>query len=511
MDSHKRYALNDYTKQLKKEALLNEATLQGLEGEEVLHLEYNSKKVKPGTLFVCKGANFKPEYLDEAIKHGAIGYVADKKMDIADDVPRIIVSDIRKAMALLAEKFHNEPHKKLKIVGIGGTKGKTTTTYYIKSILDAYLEAEGKAPAGLISTINNFTGGQYEESTNTTPEAMDLQELLAESVDAGLEYLVMEVSSQALKYHRTDRVEFDVSIFLNIDEDHISPIEHPNFADYLESKAKMFAQTNQLVINKETREAEYLFGKAEDAKEYFSFSLDSKEADYYAYDIETIDLESHFKIHSDRIEEDFVLGMPGRFNIENALAAAAAIDLLGIPVEYTVQALKDVKVPGRMTIFSTKDKQIIAIADYAHNRLSFENLITSMQKTYPEYKVLSILGAPGGKAFGRREELGSVAGEYSDYVYITTDDPGSEKVSDISEEIAQYVEIAGTPYALIEDREAAIHAAFERVEEKTLILAIGKGHETIMRYAHGNVPMKSDEAVMEELIESYNQKINSKS
>ena len=138
--------------------------------------------------------------------------------------------------------------------------------------------------------------------------------------------------------------------------------------------------------------------------------------------------------------------------------------------------------------------------------MSFENLITSMQKTYPEYKVLSILGAPGGKAFGRREELGSVAGEYSDYVYITTDDPGSEKVSDISEEIAQYVEIAGTPYALIEDREAAIHAAFERVEEKTLILAIGKGHETIMRYAHGNVPMKSDEAVMEELIESYNQK-----
>src|SRR5699024_1499880 len=138
---------------------------------------------------------------------GAIGYVADKKMDIPDDFPRIIVSDIRKSMALLAEIFYNEPQKKLKIVGIGGTKGKTTTTYYVKAILDAYLKAQGKAPAGLISTINNFTGRELEVSQNTTPEAMDLQAYLADAVNSGLEYLVIEVSSQALKYHRTDRVE----------------------------------------------------------------------------------------------------------------------------------------------------------------------------------------------------------------------------------------------------------------------------------------------------------------
>lgn len=427
-------------------------------------------------------------------------------MDIPDDFPRIIVSDIRKSMALLAEIFYNEPQKKLKIVGIGGTKGKTTTTYYVKAILDAYLEAQGKAPAGLISTINNFTGGELEVSKNTTPEAMDLQSYLADAVNSGLEYLVIEVSSQALKYHRTDRVEFDVSIFLNIDEDHISPIEHPNFEDYLESKAKMFKQTKQLVINTETKEADYLFEKAKDAGKYYSFSLQSKEADYYAYDIETIELESHFKIHSNRIEEEFILGMPGIFNIENALAAAAAIDLLGIPVEYTVQALKDVTVPGRMTIFSTDDKKIIAIADYAHNRLSFESLITSMKKTYPGYKVVSILGAPGDKAFGRREELGSVAGQYSDYVYITMDDPGSEKVADISKEIAKYVEEADTPYSSIENREEAIQTAFMNIEEKTLILVIGKGHETIMRFADRNVPMKSDEAVLEDLIKEYNNK-----
>lgn len=462
--------------------------------------------MKPGTLFVCKGANFKVDYLNEAIRRGAIGYVADKKMDISDDFPRIIVSDIRKSMALLAEIFYNEPQKKLKIVGIGGTKGKTTTTYYVKAILDAYLKAQGKAPAGLISTINNFTGRELEVSQNTTPEAMDLQAYLADAVNSGLEYLVIEVSSQALKYHRTDRVEFDVSIFLNIDEDHISPIEHPNFEDYLESKAKMFKQTKQLVINKETKEADYLFEKAKDAEKYYSFSLKSKEADYYAYDIETIELESHFKIHSNRIEEEFILGMPGIFNIENALAAASAIDLLEIPVEYTVQALKDVTVPGRMTIFSTDDKKIIAIADYAHNRLSFESLITSMKKTYPGYKVVSVLGAPGDKAFGRREELGSVAGQYSDYVYITMDDPGSEKVADISKEIAKYVEAADTPYSSIENREEAIQTAFSNIEEKSLILVIGKGHETIMKFADGNVPMKSDEAVLEDLIKEYNNK-----
>lgn len=478
-----------------------------VENQTILRLEQHSKKVIPGTLFVCKGAHFKTEYLKEAIQQGAIGYISEKEYELDEAVPHIIVSDVRVAMPLLAEIFYNEPQEKLKIVGVGGTKGKTTTTYFVKAILDAYLKAQGKPPAGLISSITNYTGKNEEVATNTTPEALDLQAYLADAVQSGLEYVVAEVSSQALKYHRTDRIEFDVSIFLNIDEDHISPIEHPDFADYIQSKAKMFSQTKNLIVNWDTQEADYIFERAKEAERFYSFSLNEKEANYYAYDLETIALESHFKVHSDSLDETFALSMPGKYNIENALAAIAATDVLGVPVECAIDALKTAKVPGRMRILSSADKKIIAVADFAHNRLSFERLITAMKTVHPDYKTISIFGAPGGKALGRRKELGTVAGKHSDFVYITMDDPELERVEDISKEIAHFVEIEGTPFAYIENREEAIQTAFQKTEKKTLILVIGKGHETTMRIGGQDVPIKSDEEIIQECIEEYNKQL----
>ena len=490
---------------LKLENLFITQELFDGENPTVLHLEQHSKKVVPGTLFICKGAHFKMEYLKEAIERGAVGYIAEQEYPLDEEVPHIIVSDIRVAIPLLAEIFYNEPQKKLKIVGVGGTKGKTTTTYFVKSILDTYLKAQGKPPAGLISSITNYGGKNEEDATNTTPEALDLQAYLADAVQADLEYVVVEVSSQALKYHRTDRIEFDVSIFLNIDEDHISPIEHPNFTDYIQSKAKMFGQTKALIVNWDTQEADYIFEKAKEAERFYSFSLEAKEVDYYAYDLETIALESHFNIHSKKMDELFTLAMPGKYNVENALAAVAATDILGIPVEYAIEALKVVKVPGRMRILSSTDQKVIALADFAHNRLSFERLITAMKGVYPDYKVISIFGAPGGKALGRRKELGTVAGKYSDFVYITMDDPGPEDVKEISKEIAYYVELEGTPFTYIENRQEAIQAAFKNIKEKTLILAIGKGHEKTMKIGNQEVPILSDEEVIKECIEEYDQ------
>jgi len=318
--------------------------------------------------------------------------------------------------------------------------------------------------------------------------------------------MVMEVSSQALKYHRTDEVQFDVGIFLNIDEDHISPVEHPNFEDYIKSKAKMFGQTKELIVNRETQEADYLLKRAQEAENYYTFSLVAPEADYYAYDVETIDLESNFSVRAKDFEESYTLSMPGEFNVENALSAIAAIDLLDIPQKFAQQALSKARVPGRMGIFSTTDKQIIAISDYAHNRLSFEQLTLSMRKAYPGYKVVSVFGAPGGKALGRRKELGEVGGKHSDAVYITMDDPEFEEVREISQEIAHYVEAENTPYEIIENREEAIKTAFQHVEDKTILLVIGKGHETTMKINGENVPMKSDDRVIQEAIERYNQK-----
>ncbi len=504
----KKYDLKHYANELQQAALLDSVNLRNQDSLIVHGLEFNSKKVKPGTLFICKGANFKQEFLIEAIEQGAIGYIAEEKFDLDEDVPYLLVNNIREAMAPLANVFYNSPQEKLKIIGVGGTKGKTTTTYYVKQILDQYLKTQGKLPAGLISTITTYDGLSKEESKNTTPEALDLQRHLANAVEAGLEYVVMEVSSQALKYHRTDGVAFEIGIFLNIDEDHISPIEHPDFEDYLQSKAKMFKQTKHLIINSETQEADYLFKRAEDAEKYYTYSLVSADADYYAYDINMVDLESNFKVRTPDFEESYTLSMPGEFNVGNALAAIAATNILGVPKEYGKKALAKVRVPGRMGISTTKDKKIIAISDYAHNRLSFEQLATSMRKAYPEYKVVSIFGAPGGKALGRRKELGTVGGEQSDFVYITMDDPDFEEVSSISEEIAQYVANENTPYEIIEDREEAIRTAFSRVKEKTILLAIGKGHETTMKIAGELVPMVSDDALMQELIETYDRKKN---
>ncbi len=502
------HELKQYANELIQAGLLDSANLQNQEGLMVHGLEFNSKKVQPGTLFICKGAHFKKKFLVEAIAQGAIGYVAEETFDLEEEIPYLLVSDIRKAMAPLATLFYNAPQEKLKVIGIGGTKGKTTTAYYVKQILDAYLKAQDKLPAGLISTIATYDGLSKEESKNTTPEALDLQRHLANAVEAGLEYMVMEVSSQALKYHRTDGVEFDVGIFLNIDEDHISPVEHPNFQDYLESKAKMFGQTKQLVINRETKEADYLFKKAADAEKFYTYSLVAADADYYAYDIHMVDLESSFNAKTPDFKASYTLSMPGEFNVSNALAAIAATTILGIPKAYSQKALGKAYVPGRMGIFTTKDKQVVAISDYAHNRLSFEQLATSMRKAYPNYKVVSIFGAPGGKALGRREELGTVGGEQSDFVYITMDDPGFEDVSDISKEIAQYVAAKETPYEIIEDREEAIRTAFNRIEEQTVLLVIGKGHETTMKIKGEMVPIISDDALVQELIQTYDDHLN---
>lgn len=501
------YNLEYYANKLRSDNLLSDEHLLDSNTTLVTGLEFHSNNVRPGTLFVCKGANFKKEYLIDAINRGAVGYVAESDQQLDVDVPYLLVSDIRQAMALLGEIFYNSPQDKLTLIGIGGTKGKTTTTYYVKAILDEYLKAQGELPAGVSSTITTYDGFVEKESMNTTPEAMDLQKHLAKAVAAGLKYMVMEVSSQALKYHRTAGLIFDVSIFLNIDEDHISPIEHPNFEDYRASKAKMFEQTKQLILNHESQEADYMFEKAKNAEEYYTFSLVSEEADYYVSDIETVQLKSQFHVHSKNIDNTYKLSMPGDFNVENAVAAIAVSDLLGIPQEYAKAALSKVQVPGRMGILSSDDGKIIAVADFAHNRLSFEQLAISMKKAYPDYRVISVFGAPGGKALGRRKELGTVGGKYSDFVILTMDDPAYESVQNISNEIAKFVEQEGTPYLIIEDREAAIREAFEQVNEKTIILAIGKGHEKEMKINGKAVPIHSDFEILKNLVKQYNDRL----
>ena len=243
------HTLNDYISLLEREGLLAAPVPGDLDREQPIALvSCDSRTVVPGTLFVCKGAHFKAEFLDMAQSRGAVAYAGEKRWPDSP-LPCILLSDLRRAMALMADLCYDHPSGKLKVVGFTGTKGKSSATYYLKSVLDVYRARQGKGETGVISSIDTYDGAERFESHLTTPEPLDLQRHLAHAAQAGLEYLTMEVSSQALKYHRSLCTQFAAACFLNIGYDHISPIEHPDFQDYFASKLKIFDQAQVNCVN----------------------------------------------------------------------------------------------------------------------------------------------------------------------------------------------------------------------------------------------------------------------
>ncbi|MCB7302776.1 UDP-N-acetylmuramoyl-L-alanyl-D-glutamate--2,6-diaminopimelate ligase [Bariatricus massiliensis] len=499
----KKYTLGEYALLLENVRMMKEFYSDGQDDIVIDYLTYDSKQVTKNTLFICKGAAFKAEYLDEAVEKGAVAYVSEQKFDTKKDVPYLLVDDIRKAMPPLAEKFHNAPWKDLTIIGIGGTKGKSTSAYYMKAIVDDYMKATGGKESAVISSIDIYDGVITKESHITTPEAVELQEHFRHAVDSGITFAEMEVSSQALKYNRVDNMRLDVGIFLNISEDHISPIEHKDFEDYFASKLRIFASSDNAVVNLDADYAERILEAAKCSKKVLTFSIKDETADVYGYDIQKDGHETVFTVRTKDFDEEFRLTMPGLFNVENALAVIAASILVGIPLAYMKSGLYRARSSGRMELYASKDKKIIAVVDYAHNKLSFEKLFSSTRDEYPDYEIVSIFGCPGKKAFIRRRDLGTVAGQYSKKVYLTAEDPGYEPVEDISKDIAQYVEAQNCPYTMIEDRGEAIKAAIEEAEGKTILLITGKGNETRQKYGCEYLDCKSDVQYVKELLAEY--------
>ena len=500
--------ITDYLQTLQNAGLVTEYNLFGKENESICYLTYNSQKAADHTLFICKGTAFKPAYLEDALSKGAICYVSEQRYsDIhADkDVPYILVSDIRKAMPYLAEEFFKNPAKDLNLTGIGGTKGKSTTAYYFKAIVDDYLKDQGEKESAIISSIDVYDGVVKEESHITTPENVELQEHFHNAVTSGIKFCEMEVSSQALKYDRVDRITFDVGIFLNISEDHISPIEHPNFEDYFSSKLKMFAQTRHALVCTNSDHLERVLEAAKASEDVTTFGTKAG-SDFYGYDIKKVDHEIHFKVKCADFDEDFILTMPGLFNVENALAAIAAASKFHIPVKYMKSGIYRARSSGRMESYMSADKKVLAIVDYAHNKLSFEKLFSSVMKEYPDYGIVAIFGCPGKKAFIRRRDLGTIAGQYAKKVYLVAEDPGAEPVIDISKDIAQYVEAQHCPYEMIEDRGEAIHKAIMECTDKTVLLITGKGNETRQKYGTQYLDCISDVEYTKMYLDEYNKK-----
>ena len=500
--------LKQYKDALDEAGLLKECINEEGFGKTIAFVTYDSREVKDGTLFICKGAAFKPEYLKSAIADGACAYISETGYEEGGEIPAMIVSDIRKAMPLLGDLFYDYPQRKLNITGFGGTKGKSTSTYYMKYVVDEYLESMGKPESGVLSSIDNYDGVVREESHITTAESLELHRHFYNAVSTGIDFMEMEVSSQALKYDRVLGIGFNVSVFLNISEDHISPNEHKDFEDYLSSKMKMFALSEHAVVCLDTDCAERVLEEAKAAGDVTTISCKDPKADYYAHDIRkegSSILFSVTKTKTPAFEEEFELTMPGLFNVENALGVIAAAEIYNIPVNCIKAGLRKAKSPGRMELFKSEDGLVNAFVDYAHNKLSFEALYSSVKKEFPGYRIVGIFGCPGGKAYQRRYELPQVAAKYGDKIYICAEDPGPDPADEISAEVAKYAREAGIEYEEIEDRGAAIHKAILEVRKPTVLLITGKGEETRQKYGTVYAPCRSDADYTREFIKEYNE------
>ena len=494
-----------YVEQLKTKNQL--VSVSGDIDSVIEYLTFDSRKVVPGTIFICKGSHFKADYLRDSVKKGAVCYVSEVEYDV-EGTTAIIVRDIRKTMSILALGYYGNLSDKLKMIGVTGTKGKSTITYFTKYIFDEFLLDNGKNGIGVCSGIRNYDGVVDEESQLTTPENLPLFEHMNNAIESGLEYMVMEVSSQGLKYGRVDGITYAVACFHNIGEDHISAVEHPDFEDYFNSKLRIFEQTRIACINMDSDYYERIENAAVSSAtkeggspEIIKYSIQNPDADIYAYDIKSINGKVSFRVRGiglkgyDDFDEAFELAAFGTINVINALAAIGIAVSQGIAVQYIQKGLSKALVPGRMQVFRSPDSRHIGLVDYAHNRLSYEMLLKSIKTEFPDKDIVMVFGSSGGKALNRRQALGSTAGNYCKHVVLTEDDAAEEDVRSICEEIASYLGPDCT-YEIIPDRPAAVRKAVRDADENTIVIAAGKAMESFQKRGDHSIKIESDVEVM---------------
>ncbi len=494
------HTLGDYLSLLKQYNLVTAAS-DILPDTPISLVSCDSRNVQPNTLFICKGAHFRAEFLTMAEQQGAVVYVSEHNYPDCS-LPCILVHDLREAMARLADFYYHHPSGSLSVIGFTGTKGKSSAAYYLKSILDTFLN--GQPETGVVSSIHTYDGVERFESHLTTPEPLELQKHFYHALQSHIPYLTMEVSSQALKYHRSLCTEFAAACFLNIGYDHISPIEHPDFEDYFASKLKIFAQSHVNCVNLDCDYKERILASAKEAgKPIITFSQKDTHADVYGSQVRKEDGQICFWVRTPRYEREFRLTMPGLFNVENALGAIAVCEALNIPDAAIYTGLIHARVPGRMETYANADGSVCTIVDYAHNRLSFETLFRSVRAEYPERTMSIVFGCPGKKAIDRRKDLGLAAGEWCDRVYLTEEDSGEENTLDICRQVASYVEQAGCTPHIIENRGEAIRQAILDCDGPSVILLTGKGQETRQKRGQEYIDTPTDVEYAQAFLQEY--------
>ena len=472
-------------------------------------ITYDTRTVDGGSLLVCKG-RFRPEYLDGLDGRGLAAYVADTDYSAATRAPGLIVNDPRKALSLLSAEFYDRPQDELTVIGITGTKGKTTTAYLTQAILNAH--SGGRC--ALFSSVDNCLDGHtYEESDLTTPESLDAFRMMRQAADNGMRYLVMEVSSQAYKVHRVHGLTFDIGAFLNISPDHISPIEHPTFEDYLHCKRQLITNSKTLVVNADCDHMQLLRQDAAHAGiPVVDFSVHGpddgcKTAHAITATADGSDPDDFRVAIRNHDAGTFRLRLPGDFNIANAAAAMAIATAAGAPADSpALHAVETVTVPGRMEVLADPDTRTWAIVDYAHNFASVAALLDFVDSRYgaDQPYITLVTGAAGNKAIGRRREIVEAAQHRIGRFVFTAEDTDTEPYEDICNDMLRHVTNPDVDARIVVDRVTALTEAIRDArsnpERWDMVLVIGKGHERWIKDRNRHMPYEGDDKVVSRLL-----------
>jgi UDP-N-acetylmuramoyl-L-alanyl-D-glutamate--2,6-diaminopimelate ligase len=436
---------------------------------DIKGINYDSRKVEKGDLFFCI-SGFKVDghrFATKAIKSGASALVVSRMLDI--DFPQILVEDDRKAMALISCAFYDHPAKKLKMIGVTGTNGKTTITYLTKAVLE-----KCGHKVGIIGTIQNMIGDEVIYASHTTPESPDLNRLIDDMVKKGCDYLIMEVSSHSLQLDRVTGITFDIGMFTNLTQDHLD--FHGDFENYSKAKAKLFAQSNVSILNAD--DSAYKPMQSASKGKTYLYGIDQK-GDFSADNItvEATGIDFDYIKNGDKIDR-ISMKLTGYFNVSNTLCVLGLCDVLGLDFKKCADALSKIpSVDGRCQVLEAKGKEFSIILDYAHTPDSLQSTILSVNR-FAKAKVITVFGCGGDRDAGKRPLMGEISGRLSDFSIITSDNPRTESPMDIIDQIVPGMKRSDGEYVIIENRRDAIKHALEIAKKDDIVILAGKGHET---------------------------------
>lgn len=468
---------------------LDHQVIQGRTDIEITDLVYDSRKLCKGCLFVCiKGTVTDGHtFAAEAAEMGAAAVLVQEEVKVPEGVTVIRVKDTRWGLALVSAAWFHHPAEELKVIGVTGTKGKTTTTYMVKSILE-----NAGYKVGLIGTIEAIIGDEVIPASNTTPESYIVQQYFRKMVEQGCQCVVMEVSSQGLMMHRTAGFQFEIGIFTNIEPDHIGPNEHESFEEYMVCKGLLFQQCRTGIVNIDDAHWEHVLKNHTCELETFGFS---KEADLRAENTRLISRPGYLGVAYQArglVDMDVEIDVPGKFSVYNSLTAIAICRHFNVTQEDMKKALKAAKVKGRIEMIKVSDDFTLMI-DYAHNAMSLESLLTSLKEYRPK-RLVSLFGCGGNRSKLRRYEMGEVSGRLADLTIITSDNPRFENPQEIIDDIKVGMAKTKGNYVEITDRKEAIKYAIMHGQPGDVIVLAGKGHEDYQEIKGKKYPM--DERVL---------------